>query len=50
MEPKSEIFLDITTDYKGIGLRKKFNKGGILKVAGKLKKKPQKLMHHKQKH
>jgi hypothetical protein len=38
MEPKSEMFLDLTSDYKGIGIRKKFNKGGILQVAGKLKK------------
>ena len=36
--PKSEIFIDISKDYKGIGFKKKFNKGGILQVAGKLKK------------
>ena len=36
--PKSEIFVDISKDYKGIGFKKKFNKGGILQVAGKLKK------------
>ena len=38
MEPKSEMFLDLTSDFKGIGIKKKFNKGGILQVAGKLKK------------
>ena len=38
METKSEMFLDLTSDYKGIGIKKKFNKGGILQVAGKLKK------------
>ena len=36
--PKSEIFIDISKDYKGVGFKKKFNKGGILQVAGKLKK------------
>jgi len=36
--PESEIFVDISKDYKGIGFKKKFSKGGILKVAGKLKK------------
>ena len=36
--PKSEIFVDISKDYKGVGFKKKFNKGGILQVAGKLKK------------
>mgnify|MGYP003134571300 CR=1 FL=1 len=27
--PKSEIFIDISKDYKGIGFKKKFKKGGM---------------------
>ena len=30
--------LDLSKDYQGITFKKKFSKGGILKVAGKLKK------------
>tara|TARA_Y100001938_G_C7857091_1_gene313697 strand:+ start:75 stop:584 length:510 start_codon:yes stop_codon:yes gene_type:complete len=29
MEPRSEMFLDLTSDYKGIGIKKKFKKGGM---------------------
>ena len=36
--PKSEFILDLSKDYQGITFKKKFSKGGILKVAGKLKK------------
>ena len=36
--PKSEFILDLSKDYQGITFRKKFSKGGILKVASKLKK------------
>ena len=38
MNPKSEFILDLSKDYQGITFKKKFNKGGILQVAGKLKK------------
>jgi hypothetical protein len=38
MNPKSEFILDLSKDYQGITFKKKFSKGGILKVAGKLKK------------
>ena len=38
LNPKEEFYIDLSSDYKGIGFKKKFNKGGILKVAGKLKK------------
>jgi hypothetical protein len=36
--PKSEFILDLSKDYQGITFKKKFSKGGILKVASKLKK------------
>ena len=38
MNPKSEFILDLSKDYQGITFKKKFSKGGILKVASKLKK------------
>ena len=38
MNPKSEFILDLSEDYQGITFKKKFSKGGILKVASKLKK------------
>jgi len=48
LNAKEEFYIDLSSDYKGIGFRKTFggpknkvvskNKGGILQVAGKLKK------------